>query len=432
MRRRSTNRAVALLALIMPVLQLSAGYWPQFRGPGGRGVSEETGLPTKWSEKENLGWKIPLPGPGSSSPIVCGNRVFVTCYSGYGSTGTTGGLSDLKRHLLCVDVDTGEVIWSKAVPSAATEDPWRGGLREHGYASSTPVCDGERVFVFFGKTGVLTFDLEGRELWRKGLGSGSSNRRWGSASSPILCGDVLIVNASEESRTIYALDRRTGETTWKVTSDKTELTYGTPALAALPDGRQELVVAVPHEVWGLDPSSGECTWWAFTDLAGNVSPSLVAVGDVVYAFGGYPRVGSAAIRAGGKEDVTDTHVLWTSRDSSYVPSPLEHEGYLYWVTEKGVSYCMKADTGQVVYTEKLEAGRGNSFYASVALADGKLYAPSRRNGTFVLSASPAFELLSLNTFASDQSDFNGSPAISNGRIFLRSNTFLYCICQTPR
>jgi outer membrane protein assembly factor BamB len=406
---------------------LQAEDWPQFRGPGGRGVSEEIKLPAQWSEAENLKWKIALPGPGSSSPIVYGDRLFITCYSGYGTSGTNGSVEDLKRHLLCIHPGTGETLWSKTIPSTNPEDPWQGYIREHGYASSTPICDGERVFVFFGKTGALTFDLEGQEIWRRNLGAGSSNRRWGSGASPILYGDLLIVNASEESRTLYALDKRSGQEKWKVESDKTELTYGTPALVELANGKQELVIAVPYEIWGFNPMTGKCTWWATTDLAGNISPSMLAVRDVVYAFGGFPRIGSVAIRAGGQQDVTETHTLWTSQDASYVPSPVEHEGHLYWVSDTGLAYCMEADTGKVLYKEKLKAKGGKSFYASAALADGKLYVPSRTSGTFVLSAKPVFELISQNAFASDKSDFNGSPAISEGRIFLRSNEFLYCV-----
>ncbi len=418
----STLLALTILPEIAP-----AGQWPQFRGLGGMGVSDEKNLPVRWSETENLKWKIPLPGPGASSPIVYDDRLFITCYSGYGTDNATGGVDDLKRHLLCIDPNDGRILWSKTVPSATPEDSWGGYIREHGYASSTPICDGQHVFVFFGKTGALAFDLNGQEIWHKSLGTDSSNRRWGSASSPILCGDLLIVNASEESRTIYALNKHTGQEVWKVTSDKTELTYGTPALVNLADGRQELVISVPDEIWGFDPKTGDCTWWAQTELTGNISPSVLPVKDVVYAFGGFPRVANVAIRAGGQKDVTQTHTLWTSRDSSYVPSPVQCDGHLYWVSDVGQAYCMEATTGKVVYKEKLRAKGGKSFYASVVLADGKLYAPSRTSGTFVLAAKPTFELISQNVFDSDQSDFNGSVAVSGGKVFLRSNAFLYCV-----
>jgi len=429
MNRSSLFKATVFVILALSTQFLSAGDWAQFRGPGGVGVSDEENLPSVWSEEENLKWKITLPGPGSSSPIVQGNRLFVTCYSGYGGEDSTGKVEDLKRHLLCLNADDGSELWSRTVESTATEDPWRGYLREHGYASSTPICDGERVYVFFGKTGALAFDLEGNEIWRENLGTRSSNRKWGSASSPILTGDLLIVNASEESRTLYALDKRSGEVTWKVEADKTELTYNTPAMVALANGKRELVLSVPNEVWGFDPKTGLCTWWVNTDLPGNISPSLLAVKDVIYAFGGWPKLGTVAIRAGGKGDVTEANILWTSRDSSYVPSPVEHEGRLYWVTNLAEAYCMAADTGAIIYKEKLDPKGKFSFYASIVLADGKLYAVSRKDGTYVLAAKPSFELLAHNTFESDDSDFNGSPAVSGGRLFLRSNKSLYCIAS---
>ncbi|MCF7974978.1 MAG: PQQ-like beta-propeller repeat protein, partial [Phycisphaerae bacterium] len=410
MRRVLFLSLLAFLPLTISAKMVSAGNWPQFRGPGGRGVSDETELPSQWSETQNLKWKISLPGPGSSSPIVYGDRLFITCYSGYGTETASGSVNDLKRHLLCINPDTGLTLWSKTIPAANPEDPWRGYIREHGYASSTPICDEEHVYVFFGKTGALAFDMTGQEIWRKNLGTSSSNRGWGSGASPILCGDLLIVNASEESRTIYALDKFTGKEIWKVESDKTELTYNTPALVNLANDTQELVVSVPYEIWAFNPNTGECTWWATTELAGNISPSILAVEDVVYALGGYPRTASVAIRAGGKADVTKTHTLWTSQDSSYVPSPVEHDGYLYWVSDTGQATCIEAKTGKVIYKEKLTAKGSKSFYASVVLADGKLYAPSRTSGTFVLAAKPVFELISQNTFASDKTDFNGSPA----------------------
>jgi len=427
MKRLSLFSLSMLVSLAIVRVPLQASDWPQFRGPGGVGRSDEKNLPSEWNEGKNLKWKIALPGPGSSSPIVWGDRLFITCYSGYGVEGSVGNVGDLKRHLLCIHPDDGSVRWSKTVDSTAKEDAWRGYIREHGYASSTPICDGERVYVFFGKTGALAFDLDGREIWRKNLGTESSNRRWGSGPSPILYENLLIVNASEESRTIYALNKLNGTEAWKVEADKTELTYGTPALVNLPNGQREMVIAVPNEVWGFNPNMGICTWWAKTALRGNISPSVLAVKDVVYAFGGFPRIGSVAIRAGGKQDVTDTRILWTSQDSSYVPSPVEHNGHLYWVSDRALAFCMEAATGKVLYKEKLKVQGDKAFYASVVYADNRLYAVSRTNGSFVLAAKPTFEVVSHNVFDSAQSDFNGSPAVSKGRIFLRSNKFLYCI-----
>lgn len=418
-----------ILILSFAGVQAGASDWRQFRGPNGQGISADKNLPLAWSETENLKWKTELPGPGSSSPIVCGDRVFVTCYSGYGvDRSEPGDQEDLKRHLLCVNRSDGEILWDKAIEAVLPEDPYRGYISEHGYASSTPVTDGKNVYVFFGKTGVLAFDLDGNKLWQVSVGTESSNRRWGSAASPILYKDLVVVNASEESQSIRALDKATGREIWKAEGDSLELAYGTPFMADIGGGRQELVIAMPFEVWALNPDTGKCAWYAKTDLDGNICPSIVGKDEVVYVLGGFRRTGSVALRAGGGGDAIQREVLWATTDGSYVPSPVIHGGRLYWVSDTGIACCMDAKSGEMVYRQRLSAqGRGKPFYASVVLADGRLYAVSRTGGAFVLAVSGEFEQLAHNQFESDSSDFNGSPAISDGQIFMRSNRFLYCI-----
>jgi outer membrane protein assembly factor BamB len=303
------------------------------------------------------------------------------------------------------------------------------GVPEHGYASNTPATDGERVFVFFGKTGVLAFDFDGNQLWQVNVGKESSNRRWGSSASLILHNDMVIVNASEESRSICGLDKRTGKEIWKAEAAALELSYGTPLMVPLIGGGKELVIGVPYEVWALNPDTGKLAWYAETGLDGNVAPSPVAANGIVYIFGGYRNTGSVAIRTGGNGDVTDTHVRWTSRDASYIPSPVIHDGKLYWVSDQGIAFCADAETGETLYRERLSrtGGGGKPFYASVVLAGDKLICVSRRGGTYVLAAKPEFEQLAHNEFESDDSDFNASPAISDGQLFLRSNRYLYCV-----
>ena len=171
--------------------------WPGYRGPRGSGISSEAGVPLSWSETENLVWKTELPGPGSSSPIVWGDRVFVTAYSGYGDDSSDGDLLTLDRHLLCLSVTDGTIIWQKKFPAPLPEDTYEGFISEHGYASHTPVTDGENIYAFFGKGGLIAFDFEGNELWKKDLGSRLSSKGWGSSSSPILHGDSVIVNAND-------------------------------------------------------------------------------------------------------------------------------------------------------------------------------------------------------------------------------------------
>lgn len=419
---------IALLAAV-PGPSSASDEWPRFRGPDGSGLAAaDARPPTNWSATSNLKWKAALPGPGSSSPIIWGERVFVTCYSGYGDGSSGAGPEKLQRHLVCLQRNTGKISWDKSVPAELPEDEYSGNLREHGYASNTPVTDGERVYVFFGKTGVLAFDFDGRQLWKVNVGKQSSNRRWGSAASPILCQNTVIINAAEEGRSVLALDKLTGKEVWKTEVNSLELSFVTPVLVECAGGRSDLALAVPGEMWGLSPATGKLRWFAQTGITGNVSPSVVAADGVVYATGGYPRQGTIAVRAGGKGDVTQTNVLWSSQSASYVPSPVVYHGHLYVVSDQGSALCLEANTGKLVYKERLPGvSGGKPFYASVVLADGRIYATSRRSGTFVMQVAPAFALLAQNKLAGDDTDFNGTPAIAGRQIFLRSNRFVYCI-----
>jgi outer membrane protein assembly factor BamB len=419
---------VSLLALLVAAA-CGGAEWPRFRGPDGAGIAAADATPaTTWSETSHLQWKAALPGAGSSSPIVAGGRIFVSCYSGYGVDGGEGGQDQLVRHLVCLARDSGKILWDSAVPAELPEDPYAGFLREHGYASSTPVTDGEHVFVFFGKSGVLAFDFDGHQLWKVNLGKRSSPRRWGSGASPLLYENLVIVNAADESRTLFALDKRSGKEVWKTEVAALDLSFVTPILVAGEGGRSDLVLAVPGELWGLNPETGKLRWFAQTQITGNVSPSVVAADGVIYATGGYPAQGTIAVRAGGKGDVTQSHVLWSSETASYVPSPVVCHGHLFFVSDQGFATCMEAKTGKVVYKERLPGLRGSKpFYASVVLANDRLYAASRRAGTYVLATTPKFALLAHNTLAGDDSDFNGTPAVVGRQLFLRSNRFLYCI-----
>jgi len=429
---RSPSHAAWALALLLAATTggtAPASDWRQFRGPNGSGIAAADAQPaTTWSDSQNLKWKVALPGPGSSSPIVAGERVFITCYSGYGDGSSGASLEQLQRHLLCVDRTTGKTLWDKSIAAEMPEDAYTGNLREHGYASNTPVTDGERVFAFFGKTGVVAFDFQGQQLWKVNVGRQSSNRRWGSGASPILYQNTVIVNAAEESRSILALDKHSGKEVWKAAVDSLELSFVTPVLAECAGGRLDLALAVPGELWGLNPATGKLRWFAQTGITGNVSPSVVAADGVVYATGGFPRQGTIAVRAGGKGDVTQTNVLWSSQSASYVPSPVVCHGHLFFVSDQGYATCLDAKSGALIYKERLPGvSGGKPFYASVVLANEHLYAVSRRCGTYVLPESPQFALVAQNRLAGDDSDFNGTPAIVGRQLFLRSNRSLYCI-----
>ncbi len=427
-------RRLAVLSWSISAVLLFAGAdWIQFRGPGGAGCCPEESVPTRWSDDEGITWKTALPGPGSSSPIIQGDRVFVTCYSGYGEQrDNVGTIENLKRHLVCLDRKSGKALWQKTVDAVMPEDPYTGmGVPEHGYASNTPVVDRERVYAFFGKSGVFALDLDGNQLWQADVGHESSNRRWGSAASLLLYKDLVIVNGSEESQSIRGLDKATGKEIWKAEAAMLELAYGTPVLVDLPDGEKELVLGVPEEVWALNPNTGKIKWYCATPIGGNVSPSPVTSGGIVYILGGYPRRGTVAIRAGGKGDVTDSHLVWQSTNSSYIPSPVLHGGRLHWVGDDAIAYCLDTKTGDVIYRERMPGmsggGRGKPFYASTLLVGDYLYAVSRTGGTYVLASGPEFEVVSHNQIESDASQFNGTPAVCQSQLFLRSDRFMYCL-----
>jgi outer membrane protein assembly factor BamB len=396
----------------------AAANWPQFRGPGGLGVSEEQGLPAEWSSSQNIVWKTPLPGPGGSSPIVWGDRVYVTCYSGYGvSMEQPGEMSNLVRHLLAIDRRSGEVLWDRTVPAALPEQPFGGFQALHGYASSTPATDGERIYVFFGRTGVLAFDTQGQELWRTEVGTRTHN--WGSATSPVLHGDLVIVNASVESGSLVALQRQDGRVVWR--AGEIRAAWNTPLLLEGGAG-PELVVSVQGRLLGFDPAAGQQLWQA-AGIQDYVCPSVVAFDGAVFAIGGRNKPG-LAVKSGGRGEVS---ALWTIDKGSNVSSPVYYKGHLYWAHEgQGIVYCVDAASGTLVYEQRLNPGPGR-IYASAVAADDKIYYVSRENGTYVVAAGPSYRLLAHNRLEDDPSTCNGSPAICEGQLLLRSNQYLYCI-----
>ncbi len=442
--------------------QVSAADWTRFRGPNGTGIVQATDpLPVTWSNSENLKWKAALPGPGSSSPIVVGDRVFVTCWTGYAAgEGSSNRMEDLKRVLLCFDRQTGKQLWSASIDAALPEEPYRGNFAEHGYASHTPVSDGERVYVFYGKSGVHAYDMNGKHLWQADVGSGLDERwHWGTASSPILYKNLVIVTALIESQTLYALDKETGKVVWKQEAKGFDSMWGTPAMVEV-EGRTELVFLVPFEIWGMDPETGKMLWFCEALNTNSMCSSLVVDGSVVYAVESGPGGGGKiAVRAGGKGDVTKTHVLWSGRETSRIGTPVVYQDRLYWVSGSGVVNCLDAKTGDRVYQSRLGGGPANvtaggfggnrpparpggpggpggfgggrgpggQDYSSAVIADGKLYYVRRSGEMFVVKLGDTFEQLANNRFEGDGGDFSASPAISNGELFIRSSKNLYCI-----
>jgi hypothetical protein len=391
--------------------------WTQFRGPD-QGRSAGKALPTTWSATENVLWKTPLPGPGTSSPILVGDRIYLTAYSGFNVPGEPGDMAALKRHLVCLDRKTGKLLWSKDV---APKLPEQAKIRdEHGYASSTPASDGRRIYCFFGKSGAKAFDLEGKELWTAELGE--TLHGWGSAASPVLHENLVLVNASVESESLVALDAATGKEVWRARGVKES--WSTPLLSKSADGRPELLLPMHGKILGFDPKTGERRWTCDTNIPWYMVPVGTAEGGVSYWIGGRSG-GALAVRLGGSGDVTSSHRLWTAEKNSNVPSPLLKDGHLYFAgNADGVAYCLEAAGGKLVYAERLP--RADTIYASPILGDGKIYYVARNGRTFVVAAAPSFKLLATNDL-SDGSLFHAAPAAADGRLLIRSNRFLYCI-----
>jgi len=429
------KKLTVIITLILLLAGNNSSYasdWTGFRGPGMRGHSQDTGLALSWSDTENIQWKAPLPGPGSSSPIIIGNKILITCYSGYGlDRDNPGDPSQLKRHLVCIRAGDGKVLWDQSMGAVQPELPYKGMLREHGYASSTPASDGERVYVFFGKNGVYAFDLQGKQLWQRDVGSGSDEKKWGCAASVTLYKDLVLIDAWDESKTLYALNKQNGAVVWKRDLSATGLTFSTPTLAKLSNGRTELIMLLPTQTWGLNPDTGKTLWFVNTSMKDSTIGTPIVINDIAYIHGGGVKsLSSLALRLGGTGDVTDSHVLWSGKEAVSVPSPVYVNGLLYWVTSGGKACCQDTKTGELKYSQDLPIADRFVVYASLVCADGRLYAVTRKEGTYVLPAKPQFEILAHNTFASDTSDFNGSPMINRGRIFLRSDRYLYCIAAS--
>ncbi len=403
-------------------LLLTGADWPRFRGPDGSGVAPEGSPPAQWSATENVFWKTPLPGFGASSPIVVGDRVFLTCYSGYGlSQDEPGQLENLKLHVLCVGLGDGKILWDRASKATLPEQDYRSFITNHGYASATPASDGQAVYAFFGRSGVHACKVSGEELWRAEVGSKTHD--WGSAASPVLFENLVIVNACIESGAVVALDKTSGKEVWR--SGGISESRCTPLVVSLPGGRQELVMSSKGLVLGLDPATGKKRWEC-RGVQDYICPAVIAHEDVVFVTGGR-KTQTLAIRAGGEGDVSKTRILWETGEGSKVATPVYYGGALYWVDHSGVAACIDAKTGKTVYKERLEIrARKDKVYASPIVADGKLWVVSREDGVVLLAAEPEFKELARNRL-DDASVFNATPAVAGNRLLLRSDRFLYCI-----
>ncbi|MBP85175.1 MAG: serine/threonine protein kinase [Planctomycetaceae bacterium] len=412
--KRTLSGVVAILITMMLTAHSTAAEWTQFRGPGGQGATAEKNLPLTWSDTENVAWKTELPGFGASSPIALGDHLYVTCYSGYGiDRGNRGKMEDLTLHVVCLSKD-GNIVWDQHIQPKLPESD---RVREHGYAGPTPATDGEHLYVFFGKSGVFKFDLDGKQLWQANVGE--KTHGWGCGTSPILYKNLVIVNASVESRSLVAINKESGKEVWR--AGGMSASWNTPHLVDVGGGTHELVVSVKSTILAFDPETGE-PLWNCDGIQDYVCPSIVSHKGIIYVIGGRSSK-AIAVRAGGRGDVTQSHRLWEAKAGSNVVSPVVHDGHLYWVSDRNkIAYCVRLEDGEVIYAERFR----DQPYASALLGDGKLYIVTRYGGTYVLAAKPKFEQLAHNKL-DDRSTFNASPIVADGKLILRSDKFLYCI-----
>jgi len=396
----------------------TAENWPQWRGPSLNGVSGEKNLPVRWSKTENITWKLALPSWSGSTPIVWGDRIFLNVADG----------NDL--YLWCVDRTRGTGIWKQRLGGGNVR------MEKQNMSSPSPVTDGRRVWVMTG-TGILkAFDFDGKELWTRDIQKdyGRFGQEHGYGSSPLLFGDALYVQVLHGSRTrdpsyLLRIDAATGKTVWRVerpTQARYESpdSYTTPAL--LRDGDiTEIVLTGGDVVTGHDPATGKELWRASglnprNDGDYRIVASPVVYGDMIFApTRERPML---ALKAGGRGDVTRSHVLWSFGNGPDVPTPVTDGTYLYVVNDRGILWVLDAKTGREVYgRQRLKSG---SYSGSAVLADGKIYITNEDGLTIVVKAGPAFAILAEN----DLDDYAlSSPAISEGQIFIRTAKFLYCI-----
>jgi outer membrane protein assembly factor BamB len=442
LRRISLALIIALLvtvALLSNTVGTFAANWPQWRGPGGQGISSEKNLPAEWSSSKNIKWKTPIAGRSHSSPIVWGNKIFLTT----AIEGETVPGAKAVKHMIgdkeflhpdsigadhkhtfkviCLERESGKIVWEQ---TAFEGTPYDNRHRKSSYAASTPATDGNLVYAFFGSEGLFAYDMKGKLAWKADLGK-LGTVGMGTGTSPILYNNLVLMQCDEENGDasfIIALDKKTGKQVWK-TPRKVQVSWATPILVATAK-RTELISSGTEAVISYDPETGK-ELWRYKGVESNAIPSPVANSEMVFVSAGFPAKIAMAIRLGGSGELAATgNVPWTyTKGTAYVPSPILYGDYLYLTTDRGILTCLDAKTGEVKY----EGGRvpvPATFTASPVAFDGKILLTSEDGDTFVVKAGPKHEILATNSLGEP---VYASPAIADGRIFIRGEKNLYCI-----
>lgn len=414
-----TKRFLGTLAVLLFTFAIVPGQnWPQWRGPNLNGFSSEKNLPVKWTTQENVIWKVAMPGFSGSTPIIWRDRIFLNVAEGDNLA------------LWCVDKTKGEVLWKKPLGAGNVK------MRKQNMSSPSPVTDGKTVYVMTG-TGVLKgFDFNGKELWTRDIQKeyGEFGLNWGYASSPLLFEDSLYVQVlhgmkTDEPSYVLRIDKKNGKTIWKVDRPTNAIrespdSYTTPAL--LRYGKTtEIVITGGDCVTGHDVATGKELWRA-NGLNPDNNPfyrivaSPIIFNEIIYAP---TRVKPLlALKAGGRGDITSSHVLWSTPNGPDVPTPVTDGKYFYVVNDRGIMWCFDAKTGAEIYGQ--QRIKASTYSGSPVLADGKIYVTDEEGLTTVVAAGPKFEVLAENPL---NEHVLSSPAISDGRIFIRTAQHLYAI-----
>jgi outer membrane protein assembly factor BamB len=436
-----TRRAFVLAAAAVAVASVGAraANWPQWRGPGGQGISDEEQIPLEWSSTRNVAWKTPVAGQGHSQPIVWDNRVFLTSdIEGAPAVGHKApehriegeifkhpdSLGSDKRHrlnVLAFDLATGKQLWERTAYDGTVFDDRH---KRSSYAAATPVTDGTRIYAYFGPEGVYAYDFQGNLVWKTSVGQ-FPLLGMGTGTSPLLYKNLLIIQRDENAGDysfIAALDRATGKEVWR-TRRTVEASWSTPVLVDA-DGRTELVTNGSQLIVGYDPATGRELWRAKGVESNAIHTPLVGRG-LVIATAGFPAKRVIAIRPGGSGDITGTdRIAWQyDKGTAYVVSPILYGDYVYLVSDKGILTCLDAKTGEVKY----DGGRvpvPASFMASPVAVRDRLLLTSIDGDTYVIRAGPTHEVIGTNAVGEP---VYASLAVSQGRILVRGASHLFCV-----
>lgn len=439
----SAWRALAVLLASMSSLLSAAGFetdsasnWHQWRGPDASGVARNGNPPLNWTETENVQWKAPIDGEGSSTPIVWGDRVFLL-------TSIRTDIVDPKLPkpedqperpfgitfpnvayrfvVICLDRKTGRELWRK---TAAQKIPHEGHHGDNNFASASPTTDGKRLYVWFGPVGMFCYDFDGELLWHRDLGEVNTRRSFGEASSPVIHGDRLIINRDHEGQSYIAvLDAATGKDIWR--TDRDELSTWMTPLVVQHRGRTQLVTSATNRVRSYDLADGSLIWQCGGQVF-NVTPSPVTDGSLVFCMSGYRGSSLVAMPLGSQGDITGTEqIAWSlKRGTPYVPSPLLMDGLLYFnQSNDAILTAVDAKTGDVVIERTRMPGLSR-VYASPVGAAGRVYFTGRSGTTLVLKHGREFEVLATNSI---DEPIDTSPSIVGRQLFLRGRRHLYSI-----